>query len=272
MEVHIFDVAHGFCALVVADNGNTMLIDCGHNDETGFYPADYLRRSGCTGIERFFITNYDEDHLSGLPRLRELASWVPIHILHRNKSLTADQLRAIKRQGGPLGEGMKALLDMIATYTGEVTSPPAFPNVDYSVFYNSYPEFTDTNNLSLVLFVHYPGLSVVFPGDLEKAGWRELLKGDSFRQNLSRVNVFVASHHGRESGYTPEVFNHCRPDIVIISDESMQYETQQTHYAQHASGIPTYLGRPRKVYTTRNDGKITLSISTQSRGYTVTCG
>ena len=84
--------------------------------------------------------------------------------------------------------------------------------------------------------------------------------------------MLVASHHGRESGYTPEVFDYCKPEIVIISDESMQYDTQETNYSQHASGIPTYLGGRRKVYTTRNDGKITLSASTQSRGYSVTCG
>jgi len=272
VKLEILDVAHGFCAYVVADNGNTMLVDCGHNDETGFYPAHYLQASRCSGIETFFVTNYDEDHLSGLPRLRQLAASIPIETLHRNKSLTADQLRAMKRQGGPLGEGMKALLEMVETYTQDVASPPVYQNLEYRVFWNSHPLFTDTNNLSLVLFLHYPGLSIVFPGDLEKAGWRQLLRNQDFRDHLSRVDVFVASHHGRESGYTPEVFDHCHAEIVIISDEAMRYETQETNYAQHASGIPTHDGGRRKVFTTRSDGKINISASTESRGYTVTCG
>ena len=59
MKIQIFDVQHGFCAYLVADNGNVMLFDCGHNDTTGFHPSKYLLGCGCTGIERFFITNYD---------------------------------------------------------------------------------------------------------------------------------------------------------------------------------------------------------------------
>src|SRR5437879_6082142 len=124
MDIRIFDVAHGFCAYVVADNGNTMLIDCGHNDETGFYPADYLLARKCSGIERFFPLNYDEDHLSGLPRLREVKNRIPIQILHRNSSISPDQLRAIKRRGGPLGPGVAALLEMLEEYTAAVMLPP----------------------------------------------------------------------------------------------------------------------------------------------------
>lgn len=258
MEIRILDVAHGFCAYVIADNGNTMLIDCGHNDETGFYPADYLLSRKCTGIERFFPLNYDEDHLSGLPRLRQVADRIPIRILHRNTSLTPDRLRALKQETGPLGPGMKELLVMLETYTGPVTDPPEYPSVEFQIFHNNYPAFTDTNNLSLVLFLHYPGLSVVFPGDLERAGWLKLLTQEQFQQHLARVNVFIASHHGRESGYAKEVFEFFEPQVIIISDEAMQYDTQEHTYGNHAAGMP-WKGGTRKVFTTRKDGMITLS-------------
>jgi beta-lactamase superfamily II metal-dependent hydrolase len=236
-----------------------MLIDCGHNDETGFYPADYLLNHGCSGIERFFPLNYDEDHLSGLPRLRELHNRIPIQILHRNPSLTPDQVRRIKRQGGPLGPGITALLTMLETYTSAVTNPPEYTGLELQTYHNSYPDFEDTNNLSLVLFLHYPGLSIVFPGDLEKAGWRKLLAKRDFKEHLARVNIFVASHHGRESGYTPEVFDVCTPDVVIISDEAMQYETQEHNYGEHARGIRWNNSEIRKVLTTRKDGMLTIS-------------
>lgn len=260
MKIQIFDVAHGFCAYVVGDNGNTMLIDCGHNNETEFYPGLYLSTHGCTAIQRFFTLNYDEDHLSGLPALRTL---IPIHILHRNMSITPDELRNLKLQAGPLGAGITALLEMMDSFsTGPITPFPAYPSLEFQLFWNVYPVFTDTNNLSLVLFLHYPGLSIVFPGDMEKAGWRNLLQRADFRNHLARVNVFVASHHGRESGYEDQVFNFCNPEIVIISDESKQYDTQETNYAKHASGISWNSGGTssiRKVLTTRNDGMITLT-------------
>ena len=269
MQIHIFDVAHGFCAYVIADNGNTMLMDCGHNDQTSFHPADYLLQNRCTGIESFFVLNYDEDHLSGLPRLRQYVHRIPIQVLYRNPSVTADQLRRIKQQSGPLGPGMLALLQMIETFTPGVVNFPAFPSIEFRVFWNSYPGFTDTNNLSLTLFLHYPGLSIVFPGDLEKAGWRSLLGKADFTNHLARVNLFVASHHGRENGYLREVFDHCRPEVIIISDETKQYDTQETDYSIHASGIPNSArGGTRRVLTTRNDGMLVITAS--GRDYRIT--
>ena len=259
MQVQIFNVAHGFCAYVVADTQNVILIDCGHNNRTGFYPSDYLLAQGCTGIERLFILNYDEDHLSGLPRLLEESHRVPIRILNRNPTVSADQLRELKSQGGPLGAGMKALLGLIRTYTYDVAVPPDYGELTCSTYCNSYPQFTDTNNLSLVLFLHYKGISIVFPGDLEKAGWTTLLKNPTFCDNLRNVNIFVASHHGRESGYAKEIFNYCTPSVVVISDEAINYETQEDSYAQHARGITWNSTDRRKVLTTRNDGMLTIT-------------
>jgi beta-lactamase superfamily II metal-dependent hydrolase len=256
MKIQIFDVAHGFCAWIVADNGNTMLIDCGRNTETDFEPADYLWANGCRGIEHFFPLNYDEDHLCGLPRLRQI---IPIQILHRNPSITPSQLHAIKQTTGGVGPGLAALLEMLDRYTAPVqVPPPDFPNLDFQVFYNNYPEFTDTNNLSQVLFLHYPGLSIVFPGDMEKAGWERLLMRPDFRDNLGKVGAFVASHHGRESGYAASVFEWCKPAIVVISDEAIQYDTQEHCYDGHCTGIDWY-GEQRKVLTTRKDGILTIT-------------
>jgi beta-lactamase superfamily II metal-dependent hydrolase len=255
VEIRIFDVEHGFCAYIIADNHNVMLIDCGYNHSTGFRPSNYLPANGCSGIERLIISNYDEDHLSDLPYLRKR---IPIQILRHNKSISADELRRLKLKAGPIQPGMAELLDMMATYTTDVTNPPDFSGLELTTFYNSYPKFEDTNNLSLVTFIDYRDIHIVFPGDLEKLGWQNLLQGQSFRECLSRVNLFVASHHGRASGYCADVFDCCQPELVIISDESIQYGTQETAYRQHCRGISWGNGR-RYVLTTRADGMITIS-------------
>jgi len=254
-------VAHGFCALATDDFGSRMLVDCGHNNLCGFYPSQYLVNCGCTCVNRLFITNYDEDHLSGLPSLRQLGNRMPVQWLHRNRSLSYDQLLALKRRGGALGPGVSSLLQMVAEYTfDEVPVVGAVaPLPSYSTFSAPYPAFDDTNNLSLVVFMHYPGLSIVFPGDLEKAGWEYLLRDAGFRHQLSMVNVFVASHHGRESGYCAEVFKYCHPAVVVISDESIRYDTQEQCYALHALGI-TWNGTDRRyVLTTRCDGDLVIT-------------
>ena len=142
---------------------------------------------------------------------------------------------------------------MISGYTDVVYihTAPKLEGVDVNFFQNPYPLFHDTNNLSKVTFLRCRGINIVFPGDLEKPGWRELLKNSSFCSELETVNLFVASHHGRESGYCSEIFDHCSPDIIIISDTSIQYETQEVDYRKHATGIRWADGTMKYVLTTR---------------------
>ena len=227
MKIKIFDVEHGFCSYIVADNGNVILVDCGHNNTTGFRPSSYLCQSGCTGIERFIVSNYDEDHLSDLPNLRRR---LPIGILHRNKSINLVALRELKRHGGPLGPGIESLLEMAEKYVNDVKDPPEFPQTELHIYWNDYPDFTDTNNLSLVTFLDYRDIHIIFPGDLEITGWDSLMQDSSFRERLRKTNFFIASHHGRESGYCKEVFDYCQPLLIIISDDSIQYDPQNVDY------------------------------------------
>jgi len=255
MEIKIFDVLHGFCAYIIADNGNVILIDCGYNEETNFRPSNYLVNNRCAGIERLIISNYDEDHIDDLPNLRKVLS---VDVLHRNRTISADELEKLKLKAGPIQPGMQSLLDMIRIYTSDVVNPPEFPGVELVTFHNNFPLFDDTNNLSLVTFLYYRDIHIVFPGDLEKKGWLSLLAGKSFQEELKRVNIFIASHHGRESGYCSDVFEYCKPEIVIISDEPIQYDTQSTSYDQHASGV-RFGNQDRYVLTTRNDGMVTIS-------------
>ena len=129
-------------------------------------------------------------------------------------------------------------------------------------FYHcNYPSFTDTNNLSLLVFLDIGDVSFVLPGDLEREGWLELLTIQHVQDLLKHVNVFVASHHGRESGYCRAVFDYCHPSLIVMSDGPIQHDTQQmaTTYAQHASGEYFTTGGTRelrKVVTTRKDGNI----------------
>lgn len=266
MEINIFDVTHGFCAYIVADNGNVMLIDCGYNQGTGFRPSTYLRSRGCNGIEWFIVSNYDEDHLSDLPNLR---ANFPIQRLYRNTSISTDELRRLKLRGGSLGPGMRELLEMLGSSPQNTADPFEFPGIEMATFLNPYPTFDDTNNLSLVTFLHYRDIHIIFPGDLEKSGWEALLKDWSFRRHLDRVNIFVASHHGRESGYCPDVFEYCRhAEIAILSDGPIQYETQKVDYSGHVSGIPWGDGL-RSVLTTRKDGMMTIRQGPNNLGWRV---
>lgn len=261
MQFVILDVGHGFCAYAEADNGGLCVFDCGHKTNPEVRPSVVLPRPragwGKPHIGRFFITNFDEDHISDLPRLRETYY---IEVLHRNKSISPDRLRTLKLEGGPISPAMEACLQMMGEYTGGVSNPPDLPGLSWIVYWNNYGEsFTDTNNISLVTFLNVGGMTVLIPGDLERPGWLRLLERASFQTDLRRVSIFIASHHGRENGYCREVFDYCSPHIVVFSDSRIQYATQEmtNTYAQHASGM-SFDGQRRYVVTTRNDGTISF--------------
>jgi len=255
MRFTIHDVGHGFCAHLKHDNGNVMLWDCGHKAEPDHRPSEFLPASGVRTVHRMFITNYDEDHISDLPNLRRA---VHINILRRNRSITPAQLRRLKQESGPISPAMESLLSMHEGYTSDVTDPPSFPNVHFETFCCTYPtDFQDTNNLSYVTFLETPVSNFVIPGDIEKPGWQKLLQNPTFCHQLRRVSVFIASHHGRTSGYCREVFDYCSPSVVIFSDGPKQFATQEETetYAAHASGV-NFNGRRRRVLTTRRDRSI----------------
>jgi hypothetical protein len=196
--------------------------------------------------------------MDGLPHLLEVAGPTPIGLLLGNPSLSSAQILGLKTT--PYGDGLLALLGLKQRYNVPVTPRIASPGeVSISQYWNLYPYFDDTNNLSLVTFVHGPAYSVLFAGDLERKGWVNLLANPAFRRELGMVRIFVASHHGRESGYCEDVFDHCWPDVVVISDEPMQYDTQENCYGEHARGISWNGGREvRRVLTTRCDGHLRI--------------
>jgi beta-lactamase superfamily II metal-dependent hydrolase len=252
MEVHIFDVEHGSCNVVVAPSEEIILIDCGHNDTTGWRPSDWFLQNNYE-ISNLTITNTDEDHVSDLSNLYRKCN---IKSLTRNWNLAVDWIEASKQEYG-MGNGIKTLVEMIGKFTG----PPLETNwggMRIKRFCHSPEIFQDENSLSLVTFIHYGGIRIIFPGDLTKEAWEVFLRDNDFCNWLKDTNIFIASHHGRQDGYCSDVFKFCTPNIIIISDMSIKYDTQLVNYSNYANGISWSDGSIKKTITTRRNGKILI--------------
>ena len=256
MKFEILNVEHGFAAYAIARDGSVLLFDCGHSPTCR--PSDYLWAQGIRVIRRLFVTNYEEDHIADLPMLRQKFN---IEVLTRNASVNSTQLRNLKEP--PISAAMSTLFQMIDSYTGEVSNEQLEPpGIQVQTFWNNYLSFEDTNNLSVLTFLDVGDVSFALPGDLERLGWLQLLENRYVCESLRRVNIFVASHHSRESGYCKDVFDYCSPRYVIMSDGPVQYGTQEmaSTYGQHATG-GFFNAQTRKVLTTRNDGNLLWSFS-----------
>jgi beta-lactamase superfamily II metal-dependent hydrolase len=239
------------------------MIDSG--DAADWRPSTHLRHGlRRTRLDYLFITNADQDHMSDLHGLWEAG--IDIGVLHRNPDPPPAVLRSMKLQGGPLTKDIERYLSIHEGYNQPVTEPfdGYMGGITARTYFNSYPTFTDTNNLSCAVFIAYAGFKILFPGDLERQGWLALLDRANFRAELAGIAVLVASHHGRESGYCSEVFDHCQPRAVVMSDKAIVHDTQQMarayHYQvakNHPNGVyVSTTDKRRHVLTTRRDGHI----------------
>jgi beta-lactamase superfamily II metal-dependent hydrolase len=266
MMLDVFDVEMGQCAILHGPNGGLAMIDCGHNTSTGWTPSAHIRtKLKRNAINYLFITNADEDHFSDLSQVLDD---IGVQTLHANWKVTPQAMRQVKLdQCGEISTDAQRYLDLTSIYvqTPAVTFDAGMGGVTQKAFCNPHPLFTDTNNLSLAVFFRYGQFQILFPGDLERPGWLQLLADQNFRAELGRTTALVASHHGRESGYCEEVFVFCKPQFMVISDKSEVHDTQGTTnlYASKVKGdgihVVTCQGR-RKVLTTRSDGGIRIVV------------
>lgn len=264
--LRIFDVEHGACAMLALPGGGLAMIDCGHNSSTGWRPSEYIRyHLGSDLLDHLFVQNGDNDHVSDLPGFD--THGVRVGILYRNPSHGPDVLRALKT------DGTTTALDRFIAMCGQYTAPvPAaaqpWTGVTYRAFWNRWPWMWKTNDLSLALFIKYGPFKILFPGDLEKAGWEGLMTMPEFRQELIGTTVLVASHHGRDGGLYEPIFDYFTPAALVISDKPVAHETQDCDYRPFVSPFGVRVEnqtRSRHVLTTRRDGDILFRIQSDGR-------
>jgi len=278
MNLRIFDVEHGACSMLVGPNDAMAMIDCGHNSTTGWRPSTFLlTKVGRSYLDYLLITNADQDHLSDLSTLYN--SGIAVRNLMTNFQVPVSTLRWIKQQSGPVTADAEALLQMRSSFGAPGTGVPfkqALGGVEVLSFSHTFPKFSNTNDLSCVFFVSFGPFKILFPGDLERAGWLAHLQNPNFVAELSTTTILVASHHGRKSGYCEEAFKFFRPQAVVMSDKSIVHGTQemvpQYRDAVYGDGI-IVVSEPtrRHVLTTRCDGDILFQVE-QNGNYSVKTG
>jgi len=265
--IRVFDVEHGACTIMMAPGGGRIaMIDSGDNSTTRWRPSTYIRDVlERTELDYLFVTNADQDHLSDLEGLWQ--EGVNVRTLIRNPSITPQQLRKIKEEQGECTNDVERFLGIHASYVepAQVPFEAGMGGVSASWFWCKYPYFTDTNNLSLVVFIKFGAFKMLFPGDLEKPGWLALARNPGFRAELQGTTIMMASHHGRETGFSEEIFRYFTPHAVVISDKPIAHETQKTvpdyRGVVQESGVKV-VNHPtrRHVLTTRRDGDIVFKV------------
>ena len=269
MRISIFDVQLGQCATIDCPNGQRIMIDTGHNTERQWYPSQTFRGQR---IDRLILSNYDEDHLSDLEDVRRDCS---IGGIYRNRTVSSEALLTMKTSVENMGNGTRDLYKWMQwTESPSVTyyTEASLGDVSLSHYCLPYGTFNDTNNLSYVTFVKRGTFSMMFPGDIEHPGMLKLLENQNFVAELRSMHIIVAPHHGRVNACCEELFNYCTPLATIISDDTIQYASQEncSWYANKMLGCKTRAQENRKVLTTRSDGHIFIDVDERGGWYITT--
>jgi beta-lactamase superfamily II metal-dependent hydrolase len=266
MKLHIWDVQHGSAAYLQTPTGQQIAIDLGVGDisegDEAVSPLQRLWDMGVRQLDEVIITHPHRDHLDDIDHF---SAFNPRY-LRRPRHLTEQDIRAGNRPGD--SDIIDAYLRIDRQYTGTsdpATNPESAPlaGMDIVCFHPTESARTNLNNQSIVTFLRHAGSTICLPGDNEAPSWRELLKQESFRAWLRATDVFVASHHGRDAGYCADVFDHCKPRLVIVSDGPGCDTSAVNSYHNHASGWRVWsqssgAGEDRYVLTTRSDGSVVV--------------
>jgi hypothetical protein len=186
-----------------------------------------------------------------------------------NPTVGPREFATLKKDG--VGPGAEAVAAWLAQPKNPLPGPqPDFGAVQIRWYYPFFVPRAEnkTNDLSLAVIAQFGAFKILFTGDLEVAGWPRLLTIPVLRQDVQDVSVFVASHHGRESGCCTELFELFRPQLVIISDNQRQYDSQDITddwYRTRCAGAVFVTNERRYVATTRKDGSMRIDVTADGR-------
>lgn len=266
---NIWNVQHGSAIHILTPNRKSIVIDLGTGarspDGSYFSPITYLKNCGIKKIDLLIITHPHTDHISDIININQIrvgSLFFPRSLNEqdiRNENPSSDKiyvdkyLEFINSSWGPVSDDSNFFL---AQNNGGI-------HVDRFTPYKS--KSTKLNNSSIVTIWEYMGVKVLIPGDNETSSWNELLESSEFIKAIKDTDIFVASHHGRASGFSNELFKYFTPKLVIVSDGPEVDTSVTSRYSNKAEGWYVHSKSQKNMeekycLTTRSDGGIEINI------------
>ncbi len=269
LELVVWDVQHGSAAFVKTPGGKTFVFDLGVGSYTEggeFSPLRHLRsKYGITSVDEVVITHPHTDHLDDIWNFELVTPRVLLRPTHLSDT-------DVSNGNPPSDQGkVDAYLKIHHRYCVPVPAqeePSAAANnggVRMDFFVPQGCARSNLNNHSVVCILEYLGVKIVITGDNEQCSWNELLGQPGFVTAVSGKGLFLASHHGRDSGFSSGVFANFTPYLSLVSDGAetdtsavSRYSAVSTGWSVHHRGSGN--DEKRRCLTTRNDGPISAQV------------
>lgn len=272
LEFVFWDVQHGSAAYFGTPNGRNFVVDLGtgsygsasRGSSGEFSPLAHLKNNcGVAKLDGVIITHPHRDHLDDIFAFDSMNPGVLI----RPKHLPDDDVRAGNRAVDR--RVIDKYLEVNSRYNSSL-SPGEDPfdsansgGVNFTFFSPHSATTTDLNNHSITAVVEYARSKILITGDNGAAAWNELLGQGAFTGAIQGTDILLAAHHGRESGFSPDLFKHIQPYLTVVSDGRFCDTSATDRYTKQSRGWTVKSrksGRTDKRFclTTRNDGVIVV--------------
>ena len=265
LTMKFLDIGLGTSILIETDKIN-IIFDCGIDSETG---NNAFKELDDDKLDYLILTHPHKDHIESLisPDYKN-----PSQITKNNsikKSLIEKQINNAKTNYDC--SIFTKYKEINEEYTHPVSESESFSNpinngnIILKNFIPSKQNGEELNDYSIATYVSYKEHSILLMGDNTPKNIEELMEDTDFKSEIENIDVLLAPHHGRKSGYVPEFVQYLNPTITIISDKSEDNnESAQDRYEYYSNGMYiTKNGKKdfRQTLTTRNEGDITLTIT-----------
>jgi beta-lactamase superfamily II metal-dependent hydrolase len=281
MKIAIYDVGNAACSIISSPTNYGMMIDCGSTANNANPVDEYVNNKEWFGIKPFktskgvvyklsllHITHPDDDHVRNAKRIHD--DLTP-YLLRKRKCEEFTDADTINQEYKELIDDKYRGTDSEIVNWGfdinEIFQIPMFSLKNDDLLSKSI-----RNNSSILRFIEYKGISILYPGDLEKEGWDWLVKNNAdFVTTVSKgINILIAPHHGHKSGFPTSLFEIIEKVDVVIHSKGSEGDSDwtdvSTQYTAKANGIiyknlNDGFSYKAKTLTTRSNGHIYIQIT-----------
>ena len=257
LQLKVFNVGHGLSIMFrELPEEYITLIDLGADNQTS--PLEYLRKRKLKA-DQIFITHPHGDHISEIEKLLipcyrpngfNIQEYDWDDVVNREQDYLKEKVRTIKK--------VKAVIPN-KSYSGNASFD--FWCYKPEVAKENFGESNYINNTSIGGIFTWKHFKIAILGDLETDALNAFCKFDKFVSLAKNTDIFIAPHHGHESGF-PELWVEKigKPYITIASiKESDPHICKKYNSSDFNKGLKIN-DEMRYCLTTRSDGTITVDM------------
>lgn len=232
LDVWFFACSQDADSILLQTDGAVVMIDTGlAEDSDGL--VQKLRALGVERVDLLILTHPDRDHIGGALRLLEEFEILQV-------------MQTACDKGSALQDALDLQLEGERVIIPAKRSEVELDGLRLTIYPPAEGEYGNANNYSLAVLAEYEGRLFFFPGDAKKKRIKELLQED-----LPRVDVYKAAHHGRDNGGSDDLIERLSPQIAVITAEEAETETKA---ALQAAGTTVYTTWRQDVHITVVNG------------------